>query len=83
MHASFRTAGTVRIRPARTNATNSVLCRGGNRNGGGEGGGGGGGEKIYEFQIQIFRFSDFQICDFRFFLSKHIFGKICWYDSEE
>ena len=35
----------------------------------GWGGGGGGGEKkIYEFQIQIFKFSDFQIFDFRFFL---------------
>jgi len=40
--------------------------RGGGEGGGGKGrgGGGGGGEKIYEFQIQIFRFSDF-----RFFIN--------------
>ena len=47
----------------------SVLCRGGNRNGEG---GWGGGEKIYEFQIQIFKFSDFQI--FRFSISDFYFS---------
>ena len=36
----------------------------------------GGGEKIYEFQIQIFKFSYFQIFDFRFLFSWKYFRKI-------
>ena len=43
--------------------------------GGGGEGGGGGGRKNYEFQSQIFEFSDFQ---FPFFSLGHIFEKICW-----
>ena len=39
------------------------------------GGGVGGGEKIYEFQIQIFKFSDVQIFDFRFSFSLEIFSE--------
>ena len=34
-----------------------------------------GGEKIYEVQIQIFKFSDFQIFDFRFLFSLEIFSE--------
>ena len=50
---------------------NPILCRGGNRNGGGEGGE----KQIYEFQIQISRFSDFQIFDFRFLFFLKIYRK--------
>ena len=41
----------------------------------GVGRGGGGEDKIYEFQIQIFKFSDFQIVDFRFLFFLKIFSE--------
>ena len=43
--------------------------------------GGGWGEKFYEFQIQIFRFSDVRFPVFIF--SKNMFGETCWWDIEE
>ena len=41
----------------------------------GGGVGWGGGEQIYEFQIKIFKFSDFKIFDFQFFFLLEIFSE--------